>query len=66
MPSTKGHLSKVWKHNQPTKYTEKKKNSNLGKTTQQENILQMKEQDKTPEEELSGGIYPIKSSRQLL
>ena len=48
---TKGHFSKIRKHNQPIRYIEIK--SKLGKMRQQRNISQMKEQDKTPEEELS-------------
>lgn len=41
------------------------KNRELGKMRQQKSMFQMKEQDKTPEEELSKVevIYPIKSSK---
>ena len=37
---TKGHFYKVRKCNQPTRYTEKQTNSNLGKMRRQKNTFQ--------------------------
>lgn len=56
--------SKVKKH-KPNYHIHRNKNSKLGKIRQQRKILQMKEEDKAPEEiKWREEIYSIKSSRQ--